>query len=112
VDVTAAAYPKYIKIVSSTPVTKATVTTDGEAIEIPSGNGGSSNADNPLDYPRFVKMTAYNYENEIVKEGILSESGELTSSYFTGIKPKMIKCEAFYTKDEENIKYFPKNATS
>jgi hypothetical protein len=48
VDITAAAYPKYIKIVSSTPVTKATVTTDGEAIEIPSGNGGGQ--DNPDDF--------------------------------------------------------------
>lgn len=40
VDITAAAYPKYIKIVSSSPVVKGTVTTDGEAVKIPSNTGG------------------------------------------------------------------------
>lgn len=40
VDITAVAYPKYIKIVSSSPVVKGTVTTDGEAVKIPSNPGG------------------------------------------------------------------------
>lgn len=106
VDVTAVAYPKYIKIVSSSPVVKGTITTDGEAIEIPSSSGGSSNADNPLDYPRIVEIVAYGYDDSVLATQIYYSDGSSEGSIFR-TRPSRVVATAKYLKDGQYIKYTP-----
>lgn len=98
-------FPKFIKVVSGSEVTKAVVTMEGEASE-----GGTGTEDNPFDYERYLKVTAYDYDDQFIKEVIVPEVHELGSAEFNGRNPKMLKFEAFYVRNGADIKYTPKNA--